>query len=77
MQELHACLPVLPLLRVSGIDTVYQTGHPLLQRVQCVVLRIMTTETVPQTAQSIPHQLQLITLAHIHTNTMGKYSTLF
>lgn len=73
-RELHACLSVLPPLRVSGMELVYQAGHPMLQSVQCVVLRVMTTETVPQTAQSIPHQLQLITLTNIHANTMGKYS---
>lgn len=64
------CLSLWSFFGVCGVKAVHQTGHPLLQCVQCVMLRVVTTETVPQAAQSVSHQLQLVPLTNTESNNI-------
>lgn len=53
---------VLSALAVQSVYPVHEAAHPLLQRVQRVVLGVMARETVPQTTQGLSDQLQLLPL---------------
>lgn len=48
--------------RVQNLQSLDERHDALLQRVQCVLLRVMVSEVVPQTPESIPEQLDLLCL---------------